>query len=122
MTHLWKSEEVYTFDMPDCRIQDVYGKNAVVPLRQYIMAHNEKVTDVRFDEHYPGVHVVIGIPKYPKEDPYFSDEDMMKLLNTYMDYANATRKEILNWQRVRFGLKPYDDSNPFGVQDENIKI
>ena len=32
MTHLWKSQEVYTFDMPPGRTEGVHGKNIYVKL------------------------------------------------------------------------------------------
>jgi len=45
----------------------------------------------------PLLHVKIIIPKYPEERPFFNDEDINTLLSTYMDYANASHKEISEW-------------------------
>mgnify|MGYP001819105703 CR=1 FL=1 len=105
MTHLWKSEETYTFDMPIPRIEDVYVKNAYAPLAPYIKYYNPKVSKVEFDTTMPGVHVTVPIPKYPEERPHFGSEDVQKLLETYMDYANMTREEITNWYR---SVRKYD--------------
>lgn len=98
MTHLWKSEETYTFDIPDGRIQDVYGKNGYFSLDYYIRMNNPKVSEVKFDPKYHLVHVIVSVPKYPEDGhPYFTQEDTMTLLRTYMEYANATRGEMREW-------------------------
>lgn len=97
MTHLWKSEEKYTFDMPIPRIEDVYVKNAFAPLGPYLKYHNPKVTKVEFDATMPGVHITVHVPKYPESRPHFTDEDVKTLLDTYMNYANSTREEIRAW-------------------------
>jgi len=96
MTHLWKSAQTYTFDMPRPRVQDVYVKSMYNPLRPYIISKNPKVTNVKFDSYYPLVHIEIEQPKYCDE-PYFSEEDVGNLLQTYMDYANMSREEIRDW-------------------------
>ena len=96
---MWKSKEEYLFDMPGSRIDDVYGKNARLPLWPYIKIHNPKVTKIFFDARSPGLHVEIGIPKYPKEYPYFTPEDTNKLLKTYMDYANMSHDELAEWYK-----------------------
>jgi len=101
MTHMWKSEEVYTFDMPLSRIDDVYGKNARYPLWAYLKYYNPKITDMKFDAKCPGLHVIVSVPKYHGSHPYFTNEDVKKLLDTYMDYANASYKEIEAWYKTK---------------------
>jgi len=101
MTHLWKSEEKYTFDMPYPRIDDVYGKNARYPLGPYIKAHVPKVSKVEFDATMPGVHVTVGVPKYPESYPFFTDSDVKTLLDSYMNYANMSNEEIQAWYKTK---------------------
>ena len=101
MTHLWKSEEKYTFDMPGPRIEDVYGKNAMFPLEPYLKVHNPKVSEIKFDSKYPLVHVIVAVPKYPESYPFFTDEDVKTLLDSYMNYANATGEEIQAWYKTK---------------------
>lgn len=101
MTHLWKTTETYIFDMPEQRIMDVYGKNVRHPLEPYLKTLNPKVTNVRFDEKFPGVLIDIEIPKYPDSYPYFTAEDSSMLLQTYMAYANMSYDEIHDWYRNR---------------------
>ena len=100
MTHLWKSEEKYTFDMPEQRIPDVYGKNARWPLGPYIKAHVRKVSNVEFDPTMPGVHITVGVPKYPESYPFFTDTDVKALLDAYMNYANASPEEMAAWYKT----------------------
>lgn len=94
MTNLWKSSEIYTFDIPPQRINDVCGKNAYCSLATYLRLRNPKITDVRFDPKYPLVHVEVAVPKYPKERPYFTNQDTHLLLETYMEYANMQLEEL----------------------------
>ena len=93
MTHLWRSEEVYTIDLPDCRIMDVHGKNQRWPIRIYLRKTNSKITDVRFDPHYGNCLVHVEHPKYPKSVPYFTQDDVSQLLRRYMDYVNMSSEE-----------------------------
>ena len=98
MTHLWKTKEIWTFDIPsEHRLRDVYWKSARWSLRKYLQVENPKVTDVKFDERYLAVHVEVAHPKYPKEHPYFTNDDVNKLLESYMWYANATDEEVMAW-------------------------
>lgn len=99
MTHLWKTSETWSFDIPSKhRLVDVYWKNTHWLLKIYLQLHgNTKVTEVRFDATRLGVHVEIAHPKYPEERPYFTDGDVSKLLKTYMNYANATHEEMMEW-------------------------
>jgi hypothetical protein len=99
MTHLWKSEERYTIDMPEVRIDDVYGKNARFPIGPYIKYYNPKVSKVEFDATMPGMHITVSIPKYPESYPYFTEEDVKTLLESYMNYANSTREEMHAWYK-----------------------
>ena len=99
MTHLWQSQEVYTFDVPPPRTEDIHGKNIYVKLELYIKMHNPKVTNVRFDEKWPLVHMDVDIPKYPDERPYFTSEDTRQLLDSYMTYANMSREELHEWMQ-----------------------
>lgn len=101
MTHLWKSKEEYTFDMPGLRVDDVYGKNARLPLWPYLKHYNPKISEIKFDKTLPLLHVVIEVPKYPKSRPYFNNEDVKTLLETYMNYANATLEEISAWYKTK---------------------
>ena len=102
MTHLWKSEETYTFDIPSLqRVQDVYWKNAMLPLEGYLKAHIPKITRIKFDEKLPLLHVIVTIPKYPTDKPFFGEEDVKTLLETYMRYANSSVKEISEWYSNR---------------------
>jgi len=100
MTHMWKSQEVYTFDMPEQRIGDVYVKNARFKLWPYLRAHNPKITKLRFDEQFPGLHIEVDVPKYPESYPYFTKDDSKMLLESYMDYANMTLEEIQAWYKT----------------------
>ena len=97
MTHLYKRLEVYHFDMPECRIMDVYGKSARNSIGTYLQFFNPKITNVCWDEKYPGLDIEVETPKYPKERPYFTEQDQMTLLKTYMDYANMSQEELIEW-------------------------
>ena len=98
MTHLWKSREIYTFDVPSAkRVVDIYWKNALNPMHLYLRYYNPKISNVRFDDNRLLVHIEIDVPKYPKEGDLFTSDDVTMLLNTWMDYANATPKEIMEW-------------------------
>lgn len=96
MTHLWKSSQTYTFDIPPNRTDDIYGKNTWHSLRAYIISNNPKVTDVRFDDRYPLVHIDVDQAKHC-DHPYFTSDDIKHLLETYMTYANYSYKEIREW-------------------------
>ena len=99
---MWKDKEEYIFDMPGPRIDDVYGKNARLPLRAFMKQKNPKVTGMRFHETAPGVIFEIGHPKYPESYPYFTQEDQANLLASYMEYANMTYEELSAWYKVEF--------------------
>ena len=98
---MWKDKEEYIFDMPGSRISDVYEKNSRVPLWPYLKAHNPKITGMRFHETMPGLYVEVGHPKYPKDYPYFTNEDQATLLETYMNYANATIEDMQAWYKLK---------------------
>lgn len=98
MTHLWKSSQTYTFDIPPNRTDDIYGKNVWNSLRAYMMSNNPKVTDVKFDDHYPLVHIEVNMAKYC-DRPYFTSDDVGRLLETYMTYANYSHEELKDWYR-----------------------
>lgn len=99
MTHLWKSREIYTFDVPSAkRVVDVYWEaNALHPIHFYLRYHNHKISNIRYDDTLLLVHIEIDIPKYPKEHDYFTTDDEDMLLKTWMDYLNATQQEIMEW-------------------------
>ena len=80
---------------------DVYGKSVRHPLKAYLKILNPKITDVRFCEDGPGVYIDVAIPKYPDEHPYFNQDDVLQLLETYMAYANMSYQEISAWYEER---------------------
>jgi len=100
MTHMWKDMETYIFDMPGPRIESVYGKNTCWPIWPFLKMHNPKITKTRWHESGAGLYVEVGIPKYPKERPYFTNEDQAELLRSYMEYANMSGDEIQAWYKL----------------------
>jgi len=66
-------------------------------LEFYIKACNPKVLSVKFDEKHLAVHVEVYNPKYASES-YLTSEDVQKLLETYMWYANATHQDLIEWR------------------------